>query len=562
MPDAPKPELERIKEESRYLRGSIKEELSNDESNFARDTTQILKFHGAYQQDDRDVRTARRKEGKPPLFSVMVRSKIPGGRMSAEQYLVHDQLSEQFSGAALRVTTRQGLQFHGVLKKNVKAVIHGINEKLGTTLGACGDNVRNVMACPAPSVDRVKLNVYEYAKAVSDQFLARTRAYHEIWLNGEPVKDFESAGSDVEPIYGKSYLPRKFKFALAFPEDNCVDVYTHDVGMIPDVDGSRLKGFNILVGGGLGMSHGAKDTFPRLADPFCFIVPDELADLTKAIVSVQRDYGDRTSRKHARMKYLIHDRGLEWFRAEVRKRYGKELPPPRAISWKGCDVHLGWHEQGDGRWYFGVSVENGRIRNEGSYRLKSGLREIVKRFQIPVHLTAAQDVLLCNLRTEQKKELEGLLKTYGIKEPGTLSNIQTYSMACPALPTCGLAITESERALPSLIDELEAALKNLGLEKETITTRMTGCPNGCARPYSSEIGLVGRKVGTYNIYLGGSFDGTRLNQVFAEDVPQKAVAGKLISVFKLFKERRKPGERFGDFCHRLGIQHVQTLVGM
>ena len=335
MPDAPKPELERIKEESRYLRGSIKEELSNDESNFARDTTQILKFHGAYQQDDRDVRTARRKEGKPPLFSVMVRSKIPGGRMSAEQYLVHDQLSEQFSGAALRVTTRQGLQFHGVLKKNVKAVIHGINEKLGTTLGACGDNVRNVMACPAPSVDRVKLNVYEYAKAVSDQFLARTRAYHEIWLNGEPVKDFESAGSDVEPIYGKSYLPRKFKFALAFPEDNCVDVYTHDVGMIPDVDGSRLKGFNILVGGGLGMSHGAKDTFPRLADPFCFIVPDELADLTKAIVSVQRDYGDRTSRKHARMKYLIHDRGLEWFRAEVRKRYGKELPPPRAISLKG-----------------------------------------------------------------------------------------------------------------------------------------------------------------------------------------------------------------------------------
>ena len=555
-----RPEMERVKEDSRYLRGTIKEELNADTSHFSRDSTHLLKAHGVYQQDDRDVRIKRRKEGLEPLYFMMVRSKIPGGRLTAEQYLVHDELADRYGNRTLRITTRQGFQFYSVFKKNLKAVIRGINGKLGTTLGACGDNVRNVLGCPAPSSDRLKLQIYEYAKAVSDQFLAKTGAYHEIWLNGEKVEDnSKKKPEEVEPIYGKAYLPRKFKLALAFPEDNCVDVYTNDIGIVPEVKGDRLNGFNILVGGGLGMSHGAKDTFPRLADPFCFVQPSELLDITKAIVLVQRDYGDRKSRKHARMKYLIHDRGLDWFRGEVEKRFGKKTEPCHEISWKGFEDHLGWNEQGDGLWYFGISVENGRIKDEGSLRLKSGLKAIVKQFKTNVYLTATHDVLISDIKSNEKSEFENLLAAYGIPHPDKLSMIQKNSMACPALPTCGLAITESERTLPALVDQLEKILNELGLGSERITLRMTGCPNGCARPYSSEIGLVGRAVGTYNIYLGGNLDGTRLNQLFAEHVPEGNILSTLQSVFKQFKLNRKPGEAFGNFCYRIGMGELRQL---
>ncbi|MBI4373233.1 MAG: NADPH-dependent assimilatory sulfite reductase hemoprotein subunit [Candidatus Omnitrophica bacterium] len=557
--------MERIKGDSNYLRGKIKEELAQDSTHFSRDTSQLLKAHGAYQQDDRDVRIQRRKQGSEPLYTLMVRSKVPGGRLTPEQYLVHDELADQYGNHSLRITTRQGFQFHSVFKKNLKAVIRGINEKLGTTLGACGDNTRNVLGCPAPSEDRLKLKIYEYAKAVSDQFLAKTSAYHEIWLNGEKVEVKKDSGKnlqEVEPIYGKTYLPRKFKIAIAFPEDNCVDVYTNDIGIVPEMSGEKLAGFNLLVGGGLGMSHGAKDTFPRLADPFCFVSPEELLEITKAIVLVQRDFGDRKSRKHARMKYLIHDRGLPWFQKEVESRFGKQLNPAHSVAWKGFEDHLGWNEQGNGLWYFGISVENGRIKDEGKIRLKSGLQEIVERFKTDVYLTTTQDILISGIQENEKAEFETLCAAHGISLPAGLSMIQKNSMACPALPTCGLAITESERTLPALIDQLEGVLKELGLENERMTLRMTGCPNGCARPYSSEIGLVGRAVGTYNIYLGGNLDGTRLNEVYSENTPEGEVAKLLTAVFKLYKLKREQGESFGNFCHRLGMQKLRQATGI
>ena len=558
MANDTRPELERIKEDIRYLRGSIKEQLQADQAHFSKDTTHLLKFHGTYQQDDRDVRKQRQKAGEGPLYFMMVRSKVPGGQLTADQYLIHDELANRYGNETLRITTRQGFQFHGVFKKNLKAVILGINEKLGTTSGACGDIVRNVLGCPAPSQDRLTLKVYPYVKAVSDQFLAKSSAYYEIWLNGEKLP---APGDDVEPIYGKAYLPRKFKIAFAFPEDNCVDVYTNDIGIVPELKGGKLLGFNILVGGGLGMSHGAKDTFPRLADPLAFISPEELLDLTKAIVLVQRDNGDRKSRKHARMKYLIHDRGLPWFQGEAEKRFGKKLSPARPIAWKGFQDHLGWHEQGNGTWYFGLSIENGRIKDEGSLRLKSGLCAVVKRFRTPVSLTATQDLLVSNIKTNEKKELEDLLGSYGIPHPDRLSMIQKNSMACPALPTCGLAITESERSLPALVDQLEGVLNELGLGHEQITLRMTGCPNGCSRPYSSEIGLVGRAVETYNVYLGGNLDGTRLNEIFKENVPQADIIKLLTPIFRTFKLKRSRDEQFGNFCKRLGMEQLRSLVG-
>ncbi len=552
-----KPPHEQAKEDSRYLRGTIMEELSNEKALFERETTQLLKFHGIYQQDDRDQRVLRRKQGEAPLYSVMVRSKIPGGRLTAKQYLVHDALSNQYGNGTLRITTRQGLQFHGVLKQNTKAVIRGINRELGTTSGACGDIVRNVMGCPAPSNDRLKVKVYEYAKAVSDQFLARSQSYHEIWLNGEKVSKVE----DNEPIYGKTYLPRKFKIALAFPDDNCVDAYTNDIGIVPEIKAGTLAGFNLLVGGGLGMSHGSAETFPRLADLFCFVTPEELLAVTKAIVLVQRDFGDRVSRKHARMKYLIHDRGLDWFRKEVETWYGKKLAPHHPIKWKGYENHLGWHEEGNGKFYFGISIENGRIADMGQVKLKTALREIVSQFQTLVFLMATQDLIISNLKQDDKNLVENILRRNGVQLPSELSNARKHSMACPALPTCGLAITEAERVLPSLIDEFESALEKLGLAQETITIRMTGCPNGCARPYSSEIGLVGRAVGTYNIYLGGSFDGTRLNKLFLEGVPKDDLLKRLTPVFQEFKRKRIASERFGDFCNRVGVEILLKVVG-
>jgi sulfite reductase (ferredoxin) len=559
MAETIKSVLEEIKENSNHLRGKIREELEAGGDHFTNETAQLLKCHGAYQEDDRDVRSVRRKEGKEPLYSVMVRSKIPGGRLSAEQYLVHDELATRYGNGTLRITTRQDFQFHCVLKKNLKSVIRGINSKLGTTFGSCGDTNRNVLACPAPSQDRIKLEVDQYVKTISDKLLPKTRAYHEIWLNGEKIETAAN-GEDIEPLYGKSYLPRKFKIAFAFPEDNCVDVYANDVGIVPEVIDGKFGGFNILAGGGLGMTFGIKNTFPRLADPLCFVQPDELLEIITMIFLIHRDFSDRKDRKHARLKYVIYERGFDWFRNEVESRLGKKLIPPHPIRWKGFETHLGWNPQGKGLWYFGVSVENGRIKDDGTMKLKSGLCAIISRFMTPVFLTATQDILISGIRESEKNELEATLISYGIPHPDTLSLIQKNSMACTALPTCSLAITEAERALPAVVDQLEVVLKDLGLDREAITLRMTGCPNGCTRPYIAEIGLVGRAIGSYNIYLGGSRDGNRLNQEYATNVPLEKIVDIITPVLKLYKTDHKPEEQFGDFCCRFGIEKLREGV--
>ncbi|MBI3314127.1 MAG: NADPH-dependent assimilatory sulfite reductase hemoprotein subunit [Candidatus Omnitrophica bacterium] len=572
MPEPGKPSPnESLKEKSRYLRGTLKESLAQDTTHFTNDENQLLKFHGSYQQDDRDKRQERLKEKKEPDYFMMVRSKIPGGHMSAEQYLAHDELSCRWGNQTLRITSRQGIQFHGVLKKNLKSVIRGIHEKMGTTSGACGDIVRNVMACPAPFRGRRQIEILQYAKKVSDQFLSKSGAYYEIWINGESVNTQQSSSlppkeDPVEPLYGKTYLPRKFKIGFAFPEDNCIDVYTHDLGIVPELeksgapDEAALRGFNILVGGGFGMTHGVPTTYPRLASPFCFVKPDEILDITKAIVRVQRDFGNRVDRKRARMKYLIDEKGLDWFREEVEKRFGKKTELSHDIRWNGIETHLGWNEEGNGRWFFGISVENGRIIDQGNFRLKSALKAAVEKFRPEIHLTAQQDILLSGFQEAQQRELEDLLVSFGVKLPPQISNVQKDSMACPALPTCGLAITDSERSFPSVIDEFEAVLSRLGLSDQKIVVRMTGCPNGCARPYNSEIGYVGRTVGTYAVYLGGNLLGTRLNKLFCDKVPVKDLVHCVLPVLEIYKAEKRPKEAFGDFCERFGIENLKKAI--
>ena len=553
---------ETVKANSRYLRGTLAESLAADSTHFSKDDNILLKSHGAYEQDDRDLRQKLLAGKKEPAYSMMVRLKIPGGRLTADQYLTYAQLADQYGNGTLRITTRQGFQFHGVLKKNMKTVIASINKALGTTLGACGDNVRNVLACPAPFEDRKKIKLMEYAQKVSDHFLARGGAYQEIWLNGEKVQGFDSKKpEEVEPIYGKTYLPRKFKIAFAWPDDNCVDVYSNDLGIVPEISGSgELTGFNILVGGGFGTTHGVVTTYPRLASPLCFVKPAELVSICEAIVLTQRDYGNRVDRKRARMKYLIDDRGLDWFRSEVEKRFGKKTEAPHTIHWTAIYNHLGWHPQGDGKWFLGLPIEAGRIKDASPGRLKTALGEAVKKFRPAIYLTCQQDFLLGELEESQRRPLEELLRSYGVRMPEEVSLIRKDSMACPALPTCGLAITESERILPGIMDQFEKKLTALGLHDRRIMLRMTGCPNGCARPYNAEIAFVGRSIGTYNVYVGGNLTGDRLNFIYAEKVPEKGLAEAVFPLLELYKKEAKAGEGFGDFCHRLGLEALRRQV--
>lgn len=556
-PKKPTP-IETQKENSRFLRGTIKDTLAASVSHFNGEESALLKTHGTYQQDDRDLRQKLAAEKKEPAYSMMVRSKIPGGKLTAEQYLVHDKLADQYGNHTMRLTTRQGIQFHGVLKKNMKAVIRGINEKLGTTMGACGDVVRNVMACPAPFSDRLKLQITEYAEKISDAFLSRGGAYQEIWLDGEKMHLPEATGD--EPVYGKTYLPRKFKIAFAFPDDNCIDIYSNDLGIVPEIQNGSLAGFNILVGGGFGMTHGVASTYPRVASPLCFVKPDDLIDICKAVILTQRDHGDRTDRKHARLKYTIDSKGLDWFRGEVETRFGKKTEAPHAIHWKCIENHLGWNQGANGKWFLGLYVENGRIKDEGKFRLKSALRDLASKYKPEIYITAQQDILLHGFSENQKKEVDSFLTSYGVKLPDQLSLLRKDAMACPALPTCGLAIAESERMMPGMIDQLEQKAIHLGLDHQRIMIRMTGCPNGCARPYNAELAFVGRSTGTYNVYAGGSLVGERLNFVIGEKIAEKDLVDYVARYFAVYKGQRTAGEGFGDFCARLGAEKLSAAV--
>ncbi len=552
---------EGIKENSRYLRGTLAEELGHDSDHFNEENKQLLKFHGSYQQDDRDARKNRSREGVGKHYMFMVRCKIPGGKVTAEQYLTIDRLAGDYANGTLRITTRQGFQLHGVLKKDLKQTLADINESLLTTLGACGDVERNVMAPPAPYATPVYQELQEVARQIAAHFAPRGGAYHEIWLNGKSLSNTPKHDpANPEPIYGKIYLPRKFKTGLSLPEDNIVDVYAQDLGLLAIVENGRVAGYNVLVGGGMGMTHGNANTFPFVGRPICYVEAGQVLQAAEAVIKLFRDHGNRADRKRARIKYVVHDWGVEKFRQVLATYLPFPLVLPRDVEVTGFPLHLGWHAQGDGKFFYGISVENGRIKDEGDFRLRTALRLLVEKLQPEIRLTPMQDILLCQLPESAKAEIERTLRQHGVLPPERISLVQQHSMACPAIPTCGLAISEAERSLPVIIDELEVELKRLGLEREKLSVRMTGCPNGCARPYQSEIGIVGRTGNKYTLFVGGNLVGSRLNFELKDLVPLPEIVATLRPVLESFKVQRRGEESFGDYCHRLGEEKIRALV--
>jgi len=552
--------VEGIKAGSRQLRGTLAEELASGADHFNDQTKQLIKFHGSYQQDDRDGRKNRRKEGVGKYYMFMVRCRIPGGRITADQYLAVEGIAGKYANGTIRFTTRQGIQFHGVLMTDLKKTIAEINDCLLSTLGACGDVERNVMACPAPIDDGgIRAELQETASLIATHLAPRSRAYHEIWLNGERA-DGRGHELDIEPIYGKVYLPRKFKTGLGLPEDNCIDIYAQDLGLLAIVENGKIAGYNVLVGGGMGMTHGNPNTFPHLAQPICYVPAKAVLNAAEAVVKLFRDHGNRGDRKRARIKYLVHDWGVEKFRQVLSEYMGGPLHAPRSVKVTGFETHTGWHPQGNGKWFYGLSVESGRVKDEGDFRLRTALKLLVERFRTSLRITAVQDILLCDLDESARPEIERILQEHGVKKPELLSQVRQHSMACPAIPTCGLAISESERSLPSVIDQLEVQLQRLGLENEKIAVRMTGCPNGCARPYQSDIGLVGRSGEKYLVYVGGNVIGDRLNFPLRDLVPIGQIVPTLTPVLEHFQKQRQAGEGFGDFCHRQGAEALQKLL--
>lgn len=557
--------VEIAKSKSNYLLGEIPQEFVDGTDHFGKDSINLLKFHGTYQQDDRDERANLRAAGggkAEKAFSFMVRTKIPGGKLTSDQLLAELDLCDEIGNTTLRITSRQGLQLHGVLKTNLRQTIQRINEVQLSTLAACGDVERNVMCCPAPHhQDPVHEQLQALADRLAEHLAPRTTAYHEIWLKdpqtGEEQlvggsRNGQQNGHEVEPIYGPTYLPRKFKTAIGLPGDNCVDLYANDLGLMAICEDFNVVGYNVLVGGGFGVTPSAHKTFPAVAMRMAFCTPEQVVDVATAVIKVQRDYGNRADRKVARLKYLLHDRGLEWFKGKVEEYVGYKLPEPRPDDVWGFDDHMGWHEQGDGRWFYGLNIENGRIKDEGDLRLKTALREICHQFRPGIRLTSHQSLLFTDIVPENRSTLEEILRSHGVKLTHEVSNARRWSMACVAWPTCGLSITESERALPGMIDQIEVELARLGLSSETFTIRMTGCPNGCARPYNSDIGLVGKAANKYTIFVGGRLLGDRLNFIYKDMVPSEEVVPSLVPVLTYFKQEREPGETLGDFCHRKG----------
>lgn len=553
--------LEHLKEGSRQLRGTIPDELLNDEPSFSADAGQLLKHHGSYMQDDRDQRKAKNPDGtkKGKAYSCMVRTRIPGGRVTAAQFLAELDICDQLAGGTVRITSRQGFQLHGVLKENLRETIRAINASKLTTLAACGDVNRNVMCCPAPYRNAVHDQMQALSQELADHFRPNTTAYYDIWLtdeDGEKTNVTEPAIVD-EPIYGKRYLPRKFKMAITVPEDNSIDVYTHDLGLLAVVENEQIVGYNVIVGGGMGRTPSAEKTFPAIGQKMTFVTPDQVIPVAEAVVKVQRDFGNREDRKRARLKYLVFDWGLERFKAKVEEYCGLSLPEPHPTDVTGVEDLIGWHEQGDGKLFLGVNIENGRILDREGLQLKSAFRAVLSKYGMDTRLTALQSVILCDIDPADRDDIDRILAEHGVRPVEELSLIRRYSMACPAFPTCGLSITESERVLPQLIDQLDSLISELQLEQHKIALHMTGCPNGCARPYTPDIGLVGRSVGKYTVFLGGNAEGTRLAFIYQDQVPLDEIPVILKPLLIAFREERGADESFGDFCHRVGLDGLQ-----
>lgn len=556
---------EKNKLASNYLRGTLPEELATSDPAFSAPATGVLKFHGIYQQDDRDLR----KQG-PKQFSSMVRVGVPGGVLTSDQYLVLDRLADLGDGT-LRITTRQDIQYHYIPKSRIHELIRTLNENYLTTLAACGDVVRNVVSCPAPFENEQRRELQPIVRFISRSLKPKTTAYYEIWMDGERAITAESAEqSEVEPLYGSAYLPRKFKVGFAFPGDNTTDVYTNDVGAVAHYEDGKLAGFTILAGGGMGQSAGVKASHPRLADPICSVGPsqEELLEVISAIVTIHRDYGNRSNRRLARLKYVLDDWGVERFKEELDTRVGRELAPPQPLEWTRCDDYLGWRMQrldAEGRpvWFVGVRIISGRIKDfNESLRIRMGLRTIVEGFRATVRLTAQQNLYLSDIRDADRPAIAALLREHGIAQPEQLPPVLRYAMSCPALPTCALAITESERVMPQVVAEIQTELNAVGLGDQIVHLRTSGCPNGCSRPYTAEIGIVGASIDMYSIYLGASPLGTRMGSLFAQNVKSQDIAGTLRPVVEYYKEARRHGETFGDFCHRAGVAALREIAAL
>jgi sulfite reductase (NADPH) hemoprotein beta-component len=537
-----------LKAASHHLRGTIAQELADSSTGaIAEETGQLTKFHGLYLQDDRDFRVALKKAGKEKAFSFMLRVRLPGGKATPSQWLVLNKLADDVASPSLRLTTRQTFQFHGVLKGNVKKLIQGMHQALLDSIAACGDVNRNVMAPPNPERSAAAQEVYRAAVSWSEFALPKTRAYHEIYLDEELVAGGEP---ELEPMYGDTYLPRKFKTGFVLPPSNDVDVFSQDLGFIAIIEGGKLAGYNVTVGGGLGMSHGNAETFPRLADVLGFITPDQVNPIGEAVITTQRDFGDRTNRKHARLKYTIQDRGITWFKGEVEKRSGISFAPARPFHFTTIQDPFGWHECADGTWFYGLHILSGRIIDKEGWSMKTALREIAEIHTGDFRLTPSQNLTISGVSVEQKPLIEAILAKHGLDKENDRSGMRLNALSCVALPTCGLALAESERALPDLLEKFENVLEESGLAQDAISLRITGCPNGCARPYLGEIGLVGKAPNKYALYVGAAYNGTRLNRLMSPSISMEGAVEMLRPVIKRYALERESGEGFGDFCNR------------
>jgi sulfite reductase (NADPH) hemoprotein beta-component len=549
---------EYIKIDSNYLRGTIAEGLVDlSTGSMCEDDQQLLKFHGTYQQDDRDLRANRRKHKLEKAYSFMIRIRVPGGVATPHQWLETDRMATQFANGTIKLTTRQAFQFHGIIKTNLKRTIAEINQAAMDTIAACGDVNRNVMCNPNPYLSEIHAQALKAAQEISTHLTPQTRAYHEIWLDGEKI---ESTEEEVEPIYGKTYLPRKFKITVAVPPSNDVDIYANCLSFIAVVEDKALVGYNVAVGGGMGSTHGNDATYPRIADVIGFCTPEQVVDVAEKVVLVQRDFGDRTDRKHSRFKYTVDDYGPDWILAKLNEYLGYELGPVRKFVFEDNGDRYGWVEDANGNSHLTVYIAGGRVLDTPSYPLRTGLREIAKIHDGDFRLTANQNLVIANVSPAKRAAIEHLLAEYGIKDSHHKSALRLNSMACVALPTCGLSLAEAERYLPSLITELEESLEENGLRHDAITIRMTGCPNGCARPFIAEIGFVGRGPSAYNVYLGGGFAGQRLSKLYRENVQADEIKALLAPIFTRYAKEREEGERFGDFCIRQGYV-VATIQG-
>ncbi|NEX20699.1 assimilatory sulfite reductase (NADPH) hemoprotein subunit [Thiorhodococcus mannitoliphagus] len=545
-------ENEHIKVRSRYLRGTLSESLADGLTGaLGGDDAQISKFHGFYQQDHRDLRQERREHYLEPYFGFMLRARLPGGVCTPAQWLAIDGIGRELTSGSLRLTTRQSFQYHGILKHNLKSVIQGINRAMIDSIGGCGDVNRNVLCNPNPVESALHEEVHDWARRISEHLLPRTRAYHELWLDGEQV------GGDAEPIYGESYLPRKFKTAVAVPPHNDVDVYANDLGFVAIAEDERLVGFNVLAGGGMGATHGDRSTFPRLADALGFITPEHTLAIAEAVVTTQRDFGDRQDRSHARLKYSIERMGLATFRAEIERRSGVRFAPARPLRFTDQGDRYGWVKGQDDRWHLTLYIESGRLSDGPDHSPMAGLREIARIHEGDFRITPNQNLIVARVPEREKARIEALARTHGLLADGR-SPLRRSGLTCVALPTCPLAMAEAERYFPDFIHQVERLADRHGVADQGIVIRMTGCPNGCARPYLAELALVGKGPGRYNLMLGGDGIGTRLNRLYRENLDEAGILAEIDGLFGRFAANRQPGEGFGDYLIRDGI--VRAVV--